>query len=85
MRKFLRIIKKVQYVKEPFQVYMCTKYQVDILKNDRVLVFPRSKKVIFHAIPCNFSIFPIFKICPIWAIQKVFYSNFSRSWRKTDP
>ena len=26
----------------------------------------------FHAISGNFCIFPIFKICPIWAVQKVF-------------
>ena len=27
------------YVKELCKVYMCTKFQVDVLKNDQVLVF----------------------------------------------
>ena len=39
----------------------------------------------FHAFSGDFCVFPIFKICPIWAVQKAFYDHFSRSWRKTDP
>ena len=59
-------------VKEPCQVYTCTKFQVDILKNVRVLAFRRSKTAIFHPISGDFCIFPIFKIFPISAVQKVF-------------
>ena len=61
---------------------MCTNFRVDILKNDRVLVFWRSKMAIFHAVPCDFCTFPTFNICQIWAVQKVFYGHFSCSWQK---
>ena len=39
----------------------------------------------FHAVPCNLCIFYIFKICAIFAVQKVFYGHFGPSWRKADP
>ena len=39
---------------------MCTKFQVDIMENDRILVFWRSKTVIFHAVHGDFRIFPSF-------------------------
>ena len=70
--EYFRTFKKRMYVKEPCQVYTCTKFQVDNLKNARVLAFLRSKTAIFHAISGDFRIFPIFKICPIWAVQKMF-------------
>ena len=38
-------------VTEPCKAHMFTNFQVDVLKNDRVLVFWRSKAVIFHAVP----------------------------------
>ena len=60
------------YVKESCQEYLCTKFQVDTLKNARVLAFWRSKTAIFYAISGDVCIFSIFKICPIWAVQKVF-------------
>ena len=37
----------------------------------------KGQKDHFHAVPCNFCIFPILKICPIWAILKVFYGLFA--------
>ena len=37
--KLFEFSKNGIYVKEPCQVYTCTKFQVDILKNARVLVF----------------------------------------------
>ena len=60
------------YVEESCHMYMCTKFKVDVLKNSRALVFSRLKKVIFHAVSCHLCIFPIFQICPDWAVQKVF-------------
>ena len=36
---FFEFSKNGKYVKEPYQVYMCTKFHVDILENDRGLVF----------------------------------------------
>ena len=72
LRKIFEFSKKEIYVKEPYQVYRCTKFQVDILENGRVLAFWRLKTAIFHPISDDFCIFPIFKICPISAVQKVF-------------
>ena len=38
------------HVKEPCQVYMCTKFHVDVMKNDRVLVFLEFEEAIFHPV-----------------------------------
>ena len=38
-RQFLNFQQNVIYVKEPHQVYMCTKFQVNILKNDYFMAF----------------------------------------------
>ena len=56
------------YVKEPYQVYLCKKNQVDILKNDQLMAFWRSIMTIFHAASCDLHIFMIFKFCPILAV-----------------
>ena len=34
-----RILKTGIYVKETFQLYMCTNFQVDILKNGQLMAF----------------------------------------------
>ena len=39
MGKCFEFSKNGIYVEKPCQVYMCTPFQVDIVKNDRVLVF----------------------------------------------
>ena len=59
MRKIFEFSKKGRNLKEPYQVYKCTTFHVDILKNGRVLVFWRSKKAIFHAL--SISAFPDFQ------------------------
>ena len=60
------------YVKEPSQVYTCTQFQVDILKKCPSFGFLKVENGHFHAISGDFCIFPIFKICLIWAVQKEF-------------
>ena len=37
--KIFEVLKTEKHVKEPCQVYMCTKFYVNIIKNGRVLVF----------------------------------------------
>ena len=71
-------------MKDHFQVYLCAKFQVDILKNDRVLIF-WTKTTTFHAVPRESCVLAIFKFCPIWAVQKVFEGHYSRSWPKNWP
>ena len=66
------------YVKELCQVHMYTKYQVDILKNDRVLVFARSKTAFFTLLPTisvlsRFSEFVGF--CPLKKCCRVIFSR----------
>ena len=63
---------------------MCTKFQVNILKNGWDLPFWMPKKAVFYAIYGEFGNFPIFTFRPILAIQKVFQGDFLRSWRKSD-
>ena len=73
------------YVKELCQVYVYTKLHVDILKIDRVFVFWRSKEVTIQSVSCYFCILPIFKMCPTWTVQKVFYGHFrvlDKNWPK---
>ena len=60
------------YMNEPCQVYTCTQFQVDILKNVRVLAFRSSKTAIFTLFPAISAFFPIFNIFPSSVIQNVF-------------
>ena len=62
--------------KEHCQVHMCTKFQVDILKNDWVLIFLRSETANFYAISYAIYFIPFFKFCLMWAIQNLFCSHF---------
>ena len=58
MVKILEFSKTEIYVKEPCKVYMSTKFQVHILKNDRVLVEGRKQPF--------FTLFPaisVFSLC----------------------
>ena len=36
---FLIFKKNGKHVREPYQVYMCTQFQVSILKNDQLMAF----------------------------------------------
>ena len=65
---------------------MCTKFLLKMLKNDRVLVFRRSKTIIFHANRWELFSFPIFKFCPIGAFKKysrVIFRVPDDNWPKT--
>ena len=71
MGKFFEVSKTGIYLKEPCQVYKCSKFQEDILKNARVLVFLRSKRPFFKLFPAisvfsrfsKFVLFEPFKKC----------------------
>ena len=54
-----------------------TKRQAAILKK-KLLSFAvlNAKKATFYVIHEDFGIFPIFKFCPTWAAQKMFWVNF---------
>ena len=82
---FFEFSKDRNICKKNCQLYVYTKFHVDILKIDRVLVFWRSKEVTFHSVSCDFCIFTIFKMCPTWTVQKVFYDHFcvlDKNWPK---
>ena len=54
---------------------LVSKNEADILKNAWVspcFAILNVKKATSHIIPCNFCIFDIFILYPIWAVQKVF-------------
>ena len=72
VKEKFRIFKNGMHMKELYQVYICTKFQVDILKNDQLMAFERSKMPIFRAVSWDLHIFTIFKVRPIWAVQKLF-------------
>ena len=55
---------------------MCTKFQVNILKDCLVLVFCKLKTAIFNVVPWDFRILPICKCCPVWTVQEVFWGHF---------
>ena len=47
--------------------------------------FECPKRLLFYAIFEDLGVFPIFKFCPIWAVQKVFYDHFlflTKIWPK---
>ena len=63
---------------------MCTKCQVDILKNDRVLLFSMSKKAIFHAV-CFDLCFSNFQCVPNLGHSKSVLRSFFAFLTITDP
>ena len=48
---------------------MCTKFPFVVSKTSELYCFERQKAA-FPAIHENFSIFLIFRYCPIWVVQK---------------
>ena len=57
-------------VTELCQVYACTKFQVDILNNDRVLLFWRSKQPFFSLVPAFSVFFRFSKFVRFWPFRK---------------
>ena len=53
---------------------ICAKFQVDILANVQVFIF-EGRKWPISRFTWDFCNFTIFKFCPIWVIQGVFYGN----------
>ena len=51
---------------------MCTKFQVDILKNDQRMAFSRSKMTIFHAVPWDFNIIKFLNFARFRPFKKCF-------------
>ena len=61
------------HVKEHLSMNICKKKtQVDNLKKRLRFAVLNAKKATFYAVYKDFGIFPIFKFCTIWTVQKVF-------------
>ena len=63
--KFFEFSKNGMNVTEPYKAYMFTNFQMDILKNDKVLMFWKVKNSHFSRCLLRFLHFPIIKICAI--------------------
>ena len=73
------------YVKEHLSVNMCTRFQVDILKNSWVLPFWTPKKATFCTMYLRgFRQFFDFQILPDLGRLKSVLGLFLRFWRKSD-
>ena len=65
---------------------MCTKFQAAILKKRLSFAVWNAQKATFYTIYEDFATFPIFKFCPIWAVQKIvqgsFFAFLTKIWPK---
>ena len=76
--------KSLIYVKYPFSMNMCAKFQIFNLTTPEFCCFECPQMPLLRYL-WGFWTFPIFKFCPISTIQKVFWGRFSflvRIWQK---
>ena len=53
-RKISHFQKTGLYVRETYQVYMCTEFEVNILKNDQLIAFLKVENDHFHVVSWHF-------------------------------